>query len=104
MGESCYGVSPLPGQGTSLAVAGAYTLAEALSQSYDAKAAFARYERLLRPAVHRQQSAGRRMSKWLVPASALGVTLRNVATGISVWPAAASIARHRLGLQSLLGV
>ncbi len=104
VGESCHGVSPLPGQGTSLAVAGACELAEALGQSYDAKAAFARYERRLRPAVHGQQRAARLMSKWLVPASAFGVTLRNVATGMAVWPAAASIVRHRPGVQSLLGV
>ena len=104
VGEACHGLAPLPGQGASLAITGACVLAEALGHRYDIKAALAWYERQLRPLVHGQQRAARRMSKWLVPSSAVGVSLRNVATGVSAWPAAASLMRQRFGTHSLLGM
>ncbi|MET9347644.1 FAD-dependent monooxygenase [Streptomyces termitum] len=57
LGDAGYCPSPLSGQGTSLAVVGAYVLAESLALTPgDHRAAFARYERRLRPFVELNQA------------------------------------------------
>ncbi|WP_424186447.1 FAD-dependent monooxygenase [Actinokineospora sp. G85] len=53
-GDAAYCASPLSGQGTSLALAGAYVLADELSKNNDD--ALARYEERLRPFVHLNQA------------------------------------------------
>ena len=57
VGDAAYCPSPLTGQGTSLAIVGAYALAWELSRSPDDHAAaFARYEERMRPFVSRNQA------------------------------------------------
>lgn len=56
IGDAGYAPSPLSGQGTSVALTGAYILAKELSkQSHDLKAAFSSYEEKLRPFIKKNQ-------------------------------------------------
>jgi 2-polyprenyl-6-methoxyphenol hydroxylase-like FAD-dependent oxidoreductase len=59
LGDAGYCPSPLSGQGTSLALVGAYVLAEELAATPDHVAALAAYERRLRPWVERTQALAR---------------------------------------------
>ncbi len=56
VGDAGYGPSPLSGQGTSLALVGAYVLAGSLASSPDHRAAFASYEKEMRPFVLKNQA------------------------------------------------
>ncbi|GHE12772.1 FAD-dependent monooxygenase [Streptomyces alanosinicus] len=57
LGDAGYCASPLSGQGTSLALVGAYVLADALRRAgADHRAAFARYEKRMRPFVELNQA------------------------------------------------
>jgi deazaflavin-dependent oxidoreductase (nitroreductase family) len=59
VGDTCYAVSLLAGQGASLGVAGAYILADALHRAPSIDRALAEYERLWRPVAEEKQKAGR---------------------------------------------
>jgi 2-polyprenyl-6-methoxyphenol hydroxylase-like FAD-dependent oxidoreductase len=59
LGDAGFCPSPLSGQGTALALVGAYVLAGALAGDGDPAAAFAAYERALRPWVERTQALAR---------------------------------------------
>ena len=76
VGDSCQAVSLLAGQGASLAVAGAWTLAEELSRALDPTTAadprviataVRRYETAMRPMVTDKQQVARRGARWFVP-------------------------------------
>ncbi|MFF9408120.1 FAD-dependent monooxygenase [Streptomyces anandii] len=69
VGDACHAVSLVAGQGASLAVAGAYVLADQLAGTRRIEDALAGYERLWRPVVARRQRAARRTARWFVPAS-----------------------------------
>jgi 2-polyprenyl-6-methoxyphenol hydroxylase-like FAD-dependent oxidoreductase len=57
LGDAGYCASPLSGQGTSLALVGAYVLADALGRADgDHRAAFDRYEARMRPFVELNQA------------------------------------------------
>ncbi|WP_414943400.1 FAD-dependent monooxygenase [Amycolatopsis sp. cmx-11-32] len=56
VGDAGYGPSPLSGQGTSLALVGAYVLAGSLAVHQDHRAAFSSYEREIRPFVLQNQA------------------------------------------------
>ncbi|WP_181774613.1 FAD-dependent monooxygenase [Amycolatopsis pittospori] len=56
VGDAGYGPSPLSGQGTSLALVGAYVLAGSLASTRDHRSAFASYEREIRPFVLQNQA------------------------------------------------
>jgi 2-polyprenyl-6-methoxyphenol hydroxylase-like FAD-dependent oxidoreductase len=101
LGDAAWCLSPLAGQGASMAIAGAYVLAEELDRTADVEDAVARYESRLRPAIERQQRAGRRLAKWFVPESDFGIAVRDVITRASVWPGVASILRNRMTAQSI---
>jgi 2-polyprenyl-6-methoxyphenol hydroxylase-like FAD-dependent oxidoreductase len=55
LGDAAYSPSPFSGMGTSLALVGAHVLAGELAAGDDHRAAFARYEAILRPYVERAQ-------------------------------------------------
>lgn len=55
VGDAGYCASPISGMGTSLALVGAYVLAGEIARHDDHRAAFAAYERILRPYVDRTQ-------------------------------------------------
>ena len=100
-GDACQCVSLLAGQGASLAVAGAFILAEELDRSGDVVQALARYEARLKPRVARMQAAGRRIAEWFVPASKARLVFRDLMLRGSSWPVVAPFLRRGLGADSL---
>jgi 2-polyprenyl-6-methoxyphenol hydroxylase-like FAD-dependent oxidoreductase len=84
LGDACQCVSLLAGQGASMAMGGAYVLAEELQRSPgDVEAATARYERRLRPAILKKQKAGRGMARWFVPESRARLAVRDAVMRMS---------------------
>ncbi len=80
-GDAAACVSLLAGEGSGLAMAEAYVLANALDTcAGDYADAFARYERLLRAFVLRKQEAALRFASAFAPRTALGVSIRNLVT------------------------
>ena len=73
LGDTAYAPSPLTGQGTSLALIGAYTLAGELACSDDPRVAFARYELLMHPRVKAAQRLPPVAARIALPESRVGV-------------------------------
>lgn len=70
LGDAAYCPSPASGQGTGMALVGAYVLAgELAAAGGDHRAAFARYEEEMRGFVELNQRLGRTAAKGMVPAS-----------------------------------
>lgn len=70
VGDACGCLTLLAGQGSHMAMAGGYVVASEIArQPGDHAAAFAAYERLLKPAVEAKQRAAARFSKSFVPSA-----------------------------------
>jgi 2-polyprenyl-6-methoxyphenol hydroxylase-like FAD-dependent oxidoreductase len=75
VGDAAYSATPLSGQGTSIAIAGAYVLAGELFEAHgDSEIAFSRYEEIMRPFIKENQELadmslrimkGSAYSRWL---------------------------------------
>ncbi|WP_250009424.1 FAD-dependent monooxygenase [Actinoplanes sp. M2I2] len=76
LGDAAHCPAPSSGQGTSLALVGAWVLADELSRAGQA-GAFAAYERRMRPYVAKNMEFGRRMVKDMVPGGRLAIAVRN---------------------------
>ncbi|TNC26476.1 FAD-dependent oxidoreductase [Amycolatopsis alkalitolerans] len=85
-GDACQAVSLLAGQGASLAIAGAYVLADQLATAGPIEAALAGYERLWRPVVIEKQQAARRGVQWFLPGSRLQLRMRRIALKLARLP------------------
>lgn len=101
LGDACQCVSPLAGQGASMAVAGADALAGALDEHPDPEDALTQYEQRLKPAIERQQKAGRRIAKWFVPDDELHLIVRDTVMRVSTWPLVAPVIRRRMSAASI---
>lgn len=99
VGDACQCVSPLGGQGVSLAMAGARRLARELAATPDLHAALASYEGRMRPAVRRAQRAGRRMARWVAPHNPLKLMLRDLTLRAATWPLASAVMRRALAAE-----
>jgi 2-polyprenyl-6-methoxyphenol hydroxylase-like FAD-dependent oxidoreductase len=86
LGDACQAVSLLAGQGASLAVAGAYLLAQQLAQFDTVEAALDRYERLWKPIVEGKQRTARAMIPWFLPNSPWKLRARHVALALAQLP------------------
>jgi 2-polyprenyl-6-methoxyphenol hydroxylase-like FAD-dependent oxidoreductase len=79
VGDACGAVSLMAGQGSSMAMGGAWVLADELNRGRgDVPAALRRYEDRARPSVTRKQAYGRSASRWLVPESRWRMAARGV--------------------------
>jgi 2-polyprenyl-6-methoxyphenol hydroxylase-like FAD-dependent oxidoreductase len=76
VGDAAYG-GTLGGQGTPLAIVGAYVLAHELARTTDLPEALARYEGRLRPYATRCQKGAIRSGEFFAPRTRLGVALRD---------------------------
>ncbi|TDP96512.1 FAD-dependent oxidoreductase [Labedaea rhizosphaerae] len=76
LGDACYAVSLLAGQGASLAVAGAFVLAEQLHQAESVDEGLDGYERLWRPIAEEKQRTARKSVRWFLPQSRAGLAAR----------------------------
>ncbi|MEV0400666.1 FAD-dependent monooxygenase [Actinoallomurus sp. NPDC050550] len=89
LGDAASSVS-LFGDGSTLAMAGAYTLAEELAATpADPQSAFARYEAAHRTLVDPKQNNVAAAAALMVPTTRTGIMARNLATRL--WPAAATV-------------
>jgi 2-polyprenyl-6-methoxyphenol hydroxylase-like FAD-dependent oxidoreductase len=77
LGDAAFGPSPMSGQGTSLALIGAYLLAYHLAHSPDIRSAVADWENGFRPNVLQNQRLATNGMAMLLPSSRLEIFLRN---------------------------
>ena len=75
VGDAAYCATPISGMGTSLALTGAYLLAQELVHGADHVEAFASYERLMRPIVDAAQKLPPGTPRLANPTSRLGVAI-----------------------------
>jgi 2-polyprenyl-6-methoxyphenol hydroxylase-like FAD-dependent oxidoreductase len=108
VGDACHAVSLLGGQGASLAIAGAYILAEQLAQADSIEAGLARYEELWRPVVTRKQQVARQGMQWFLPKTRRQILQRRVMLKLSGKPVvdtilgAALIGKSEVSLDELV--
>jgi 2-polyprenyl-6-methoxyphenol hydroxylase-like FAD-dependent oxidoreductase len=79
LGDAAFGPSPMSGQGTSLALIGAYLLAYQLSETPDPVTAFRLWDKAFRPNVAQNQDLATAGMSTLLPASRLSIFARNQA-------------------------
>jgi 2-polyprenyl-6-methoxyphenol hydroxylase-like FAD-dependent oxidoreductase len=77
LGDAAFGPSPMSGQGTSLALIGAFLLAHHLATEADAAMAFELWEKQFRPNAHLNQGLATDGMSTLLPASRFGILARN---------------------------
>jgi 2-polyprenyl-6-methoxyphenol hydroxylase-like FAD-dependent oxidoreductase len=77
LGDAGYCPSPMSGQGTSLALVGAYALAQELSRHAEPAHALHAYETRMRPYVRANQGIADTGMGFLAPRTRLGLTARN---------------------------
>ncbi|MEY8038027.1 FAD-dependent monooxygenase [Saccharopolyspora cebuensis] len=97
VGDACGAVSPLAGQGASLAVAGAYVLGRCWERSGSVAEALAAYERRWRPEVVRRQRGGRRGASWFVPGSRWGAGVRRAGVRLTGLPGVSAAVGAAMG-------
>lgn len=95
VGDAAYAPAFLSGQGTSIAIAGAYLLASELARSDQPQAAFAAYERRLRDYVETNQSLALRSDSTVISRTGSQLLRRNITLCAVPWV-------QRLGLGHLL--
>ncbi len=87
VGDACYCPSLLSGQGSTLAIVGAYILAGELKNANGNYAiAFEQYENIFKPFIDRKQKIAKNFAKSLVPKSNFGIWLRNTFTNLMFLP------------------
>jgi len=104
LGDACYCISLIAGQGASLAMAGAYLLAQKLhSAASDVSSAAVFYENRLRPPIEKKQRDARKLARWFVPSSSDGLFLRDLIMRLSPLPPFRSLVRRSVSPESIFG-
>lgn len=81
IGDAAACVSLLAGEGTGLAMGEAYILAGELNRcGGDHTRAFERYQSLMMPFIRQKQASAAKFASSFVPATALGISFRNLVT------------------------
>ncbi len=81
VGDACYCPSLLAGEGSALAMGGAYVLAgELKAADGDHEIAFRRYQERFKPFITKKQDSAETFSAWFAPKTWLGVHARNWST------------------------
>ncbi len=86
LGDAGYAVSLLAGQGASLGIAGAYVLADRLSQEPSIASALEGYEQLWRPITDEKQQVGRAAAHWFLPATTTRLLVRRAMLRLAQLP------------------
>ncbi len=102
VGDACGCPTLVSGQGASLAMGGAYLLAEALHETTTYQDAFRRYEQRMRPHVQTQQQHARGLAKSFAPTSHIGVLAQRVLLKVVLRDTFTSLLRRQFGAESLL--
>lgn len=105
VGDACACPTLASGQGASLAMGGAYVLAESLRECGDDYAsAFARYESRTRPYVEQQQKAARSFMRQFIPDTPMGIALQRLVLRIIFREPFITMLRKQFNVRSLLSV
>lgn len=91
VGDACQSVSPIAGQGASLAMTGAYVLVHELAAALPSEIsqALIRYEQRIKPVVERKQKIARRLAAWFfAPENHLSLAMRQLSFRMMSWPIA----------------
>ncbi|WP_326691698.1 MULTISPECIES: FAD-dependent monooxygenase [unclassified Streptomyces] len=78
LGDACYAVSLLAGQGASLGIAGAYVLGRGLALHSSVEDGLEAYEKVWRPVTAEKQQVARSGARWFLPSSPLQLRARHV--------------------------
>jgi 2-polyprenyl-6-methoxyphenol hydroxylase-like FAD-dependent oxidoreductase len=95
VGDAACAPSLLAGQGSALAMLGAYVLAGEIARAPDHRQAFAAYEQRLRAFMEHKQRNARRFASQFVPGSELGLLVRRWITRVMSIPGVATLALGR---------
>lgn len=102
VGDACGCPTLISGQGASLAMGGAYLLAEALGETSDYREAFRLYEQRVRPHVQTQQKSARSFAKTFVPGSTFSLLMQQIMMKVLTRNAFKGLLRRQFGAQSIL--
>jgi 2-polyprenyl-6-methoxyphenol hydroxylase-like FAD-dependent oxidoreductase len=103
VGDACWCVSLLAGQGASLAVAGGLVLAEELAaRPDDVTTALGRYRDRLEPTVNRIARSGLRAADWFIPDQRWRGQVRDLTLRGAAWPVTASVMNRALGVDGAI--
>ena len=83
VGDAAAAVSALAGHGASLALLGAFRLADSLARSADLGTGMAANQQGLLPAVRQVQRAGRRAAGWVAPTTRWQIAIRDAVPALS---------------------
>jgi 2-polyprenyl-6-methoxyphenol hydroxylase-like FAD-dependent oxidoreductase len=101
VGDACGCPTLLSGQGASLALAGAYLLAEALHEAPTYQEAFQQYEQQMRPLVLAQQKQARGFAAFFLPGTPLGLFVQQMLVKVLFRETFRSVLRREFHAPSL---
>lgn len=102
VGDACGCPTLVSGQGASLAMGGAYLLAEALHETPDYQEAFRRYEQWTRPHAQSQQQSARGTAKSFAPTSLPGLLIQQAMLKVVMRKRFSGLLRRLFGAESIL--
>jgi 2-polyprenyl-6-methoxyphenol hydroxylase-like FAD-dependent oxidoreductase len=103
VGDSCQCLTLLAGQGASMAMAGAYRLAQALDRSGgDYQAAFQAYQDGLKPEIEQRQLQAEKLASSFVPDSYRAIWLQNLFLKFAALPVLKGIFLRLIGARSII--
>lgn len=102
VGDACGCPTLVSGQGASLAMGGAYLLAEALRETAPYQDAFHVYEQRMRPHVQIQQKQARGFAQSFAPTSHMGILAQRVLLKVVLRETFTGLLRRQFGAESFL--
>jgi 2-polyprenyl-6-methoxyphenol hydroxylase-like FAD-dependent oxidoreductase len=103
VGDACQCLTLLAGQGASMAMAGAYLLADELHKADgDYTAAFPSYQEKLQPEIERRQKDARGLAGSFVPRNNFEIRLSHFFLNAAFWPGFRSLFAKQIGARSII--
>ncbi|HSB02674.1 MAG TPA: hypothetical protein VLE49_18630, partial [Anaerolineales bacterium] len=103
VGDACQCLTLLAGQGASMAMAGAYLLAEELNRANgDYRTAFPAYQQKMKPEIDTRQKQARKLAKSFVPDNGFQIWLTNLVLKGMFLPGFRSLFLKRVGAKSII--
>jgi len=103
VGDACQCLTLLAGQGASMGMAGAYTLAEELHNADgDHKIAFPIYQQKLKPEIERRQKDARGLAGSFVPKNKFDISVSHFFLNAAFLPGFRTLFKKQIGAQSII--
>lgn len=102
IGDACGCLTLLAGQGSHMAMAGAYVLAQELARHDDHAAAFAAYQNFMKPAIEKRQKSARQFAGLFVPSKNSREWLRRLFIRLFFSPPLLAMGLRFFGTKSIL--